>query len=54
MNIYVYSFDKPYKIFASDFILYKSKYKNVGVLPIRIIWSNVLSIGLRQRETENK
>ena len=24
---------------------YKSKYKKVGVLPIRIVWSNVSSIG---------
>ena len=25
--------------------VYKSKYKMVGVLPIRIVWSNVSSIG---------
>ena len=28
-----------------DSIIYKSKYKKVGVLPIRIVWSNVSSIG---------
>ena len=26
-------------------IIYRSKYKKVGVLPIRIVWSNVSSIG---------
>ena len=31
---------------------YKSKYKKVGVLLIRIVNSNVSSIGLCQRETE--
>ena len=30
---------------------YKSKYKKVGVLLIRIVNSNISSIGLRQRKT---
>ena len=32
--------------FSSKYILcYESKYKMVGVLPMRIVWSNVSSIG---------
>ena len=34
--------------------LYKSKYKTVGVLPIRIVKSNVSSVALRQRGTSSK
>ena len=30
---------------------YKSKYEKVGVLPIQIAKSNILSVALRQRET---
>ena len=31
---------------------YKSKYKKVGVLPIRIVWSNVSSIGPSSEKNE--
>ena len=35
-----------------DMILYKSKYKKVGVLPIRIVYSLTFrALALRQRET---
>ena len=37
---------KNYYIFKTNIIyIYKSKYKKVGVLPMRIVWSNVSSIG---------
>ena len=35
----------------ADLVRYKSKYKKVGVLPIRIVWSNVSSIGPTQHTT---
>ena len=31
--------------YVSIYSWYKSKYKKVGVLPMRIVWSNVSSIG---------
>ena len=31
--------------YASRVVVFKLKYKKVGVLPIRIVWSNVSSIG---------
>ena len=30
---------------AMHVYIYKSKYKKIGVLPMRIVWSNVSSIG---------
>ena len=34
--------------------LYKSKYKKVGVLPIRVVKSNVSSVALRQRRLRQR
>ena len=34
-----------FELFQVSIYIYKSKYKKVGVLPIRIVWSNVSSIG---------
>ena len=44
----------PLKASSIYIYIYKSKYKKVGVLPIRIVYSLTFrALAVRQRETEN-